>query len=308
MYKLVISDDEGKTTVVPLVRDEISIGRQEGNTIRLTERNVSRRHAVLRRSAEGFAIEDLTSHNGIRINGRRIQGEVPLTPDDEVAIGDYVVTLHEEAAAPEPEPEPEPPSTPARLVMLTGPAPGAEFALTGDGQRIGRAEELEIWINHRSISREHAVVRVDGGVIRVVDLQSANGMRLNGEDAADAVLQAGDVLELGQVRFRFVAAGEAFAFDPALVPSAPPDEEGGSRAPRMGALLVLGAAIALGALYLGAGFPAASDAASALFTIRLNWTTPCAAAAGPISRSSRATSGPQRGRRRAKPMPSRRAQ
>ena len=35
MFKLVIQDDEGKTTVVPLIRDEITIGRKEGNTIRL---------------------------------------------------------------------------------------------------------------------------------------------------------------------------------------------------------------------------------------------------------------------------------
>ena len=37
MFKLTIEDDEGKTTVVPLARDEITIGRLEGNTIRLTE-------------------------------------------------------------------------------------------------------------------------------------------------------------------------------------------------------------------------------------------------------------------------------
>jgi len=47
MHKLIIEDDEGKAVVVPLIREEISIGRQEGNTIRLTERNVSRRHARL---------------------------------------------------------------------------------------------------------------------------------------------------------------------------------------------------------------------------------------------------------------------
>ena len=37
MFKLVIQDDEGKTTVVPLIRDEITIGRKEGNTIRLDD-------------------------------------------------------------------------------------------------------------------------------------------------------------------------------------------------------------------------------------------------------------------------------
>ncbi len=73
MLKLVISDDEGKTTVVPLVRDEITIGRKEGNTIRLTERNVSRRHARISKRPEGFMLEDLASYNGIVLNGARLQ-------------------------------------------------------------------------------------------------------------------------------------------------------------------------------------------------------------------------------------------
>jgi len=70
MFKLVIQDDEGKTTVVPLIRDEITIGRKEGNTIRLTERNVSRRHARILRSNNEVQIEDLGSYNGIRVNKR----------------------------------------------------------------------------------------------------------------------------------------------------------------------------------------------------------------------------------------------
>ena len=75
MFKLVISDDEGKTTVVPLVRDEITIGRKEGNTIRLTERNVSRRHARIHRKSADYVLEDLASYNGIVVNGAR-RGEL----------------------------------------------------------------------------------------------------------------------------------------------------------------------------------------------------------------------------------------
>ncbi|MBU2567129.1 FHA domain-containing protein, partial [Patescibacteria group bacterium] len=69
MVKLIIEDDEGKTTVVPLIRDEITIGRKEGNTIRLTERNVSRRHAKLVKQSSAIFIEDLNSYNGIKVNG-----------------------------------------------------------------------------------------------------------------------------------------------------------------------------------------------------------------------------------------------
>ena len=55
MWKLVIEDDEGKRTVVPLTRDQYSVGRKEGNTIRLTERNVSREHARLFKKAANGA-------------------------------------------------------------------------------------------------------------------------------------------------------------------------------------------------------------------------------------------------------------
>src|SRR5688572_18750483 len=93
MYKLIIEDDEGKTTVVPLIRDEITIGRKEGNTIRLTERNVSRRHAKLLRSNGSVYIEDLTSFNGTKVNGDKIAGRAPINEGDRIQIGDYQLAL-----------------------------------------------------------------------------------------------------------------------------------------------------------------------------------------------------------------------
>src|SRR6267142_6488798 len=96
MFKLVIQDDEGKTTVVPLVRDVITIGRKEGNTIRLTERNVSRRHARILRNNGEVHIEDLGSYNGIRVNNARIAERVSLRVSDQVQIGDYKLYLKAE--------------------------------------------------------------------------------------------------------------------------------------------------------------------------------------------------------------------
>src|ERR1700712_6001275 len=99
MYKLVISDDEGKTIIVPLVRDLITVGRQDGNTIRLTERNVSRQHARFVRDATGYRIEDVDSYNGITVNGVRIDGVSQLKDGDRVGVGDYVIALRAEAAS-----------------------------------------------------------------------------------------------------------------------------------------------------------------------------------------------------------------
>ena len=87
MFKLVISDDEGKQTVVPLVRDEITIGRKEGNTIRLTERNVSRRHARLAKANGKFVVEDLHSYNGVKVNGQKVNiPSYQLKAEDQVSV------------------------------------------------------------------------------------------------------------------------------------------------------------------------------------------------------------------------------
>jgi pSer/pThr/pTyr-binding forkhead associated (FHA) protein len=87
--KLIIEDDEGRKTVVQLVREEITIGRQEGNIIRLTERNVSRRHARLVKENGSLLIEDLGSYNGVRVNGEKITGKTRIKEGDLVEIGDY---------------------------------------------------------------------------------------------------------------------------------------------------------------------------------------------------------------------------
>src|SRR5437764_13655093 len=97
MWKLVIEDDEGKRTVVPLSREDYSIGRQEGNTIRLTERNVSRQHGRIRKKRAGangaardvFFVEDRQSYNGVFVNGLRVAHAQDLQHGDLIQIGDY---------------------------------------------------------------------------------------------------------------------------------------------------------------------------------------------------------------------------
>jgi pSer/pThr/pTyr-binding forkhead associated (FHA) protein len=278
MHKLIIEDDEGKAVVVPLIRDEISIGRLEGNTIRLTERNVSRRHARLVRREGRYLMEDLGSHTGTKVNGAAIKGQVALNDGDHILIGDYKLAIKIERAstttlgypnmplaaagapvvtpvagraaqspslatslsassAPPSEPmEGAPtipvrtladqglvPSTtsdtpaaamaPARLVVMTPPIAGQEFLLDRASVVIGRTQENDVVLNHKSISRHHAKIIRDGDRYVVVDLESANGVRVNGAEYERVELQSGDVLELGHVRLRFAAADDASAFD-----------------------------------------------------------------------------------------------
>lgn len=95
--RLIIEDDEGTTTIVPLGKDAITIGRQQGNTIQLTEKNVSRRHARLALDdADAWVIEDLGSYNGVKVNGVAIEGRITLKEGDVVQIGDYHLALTED--------------------------------------------------------------------------------------------------------------------------------------------------------------------------------------------------------------------
>ena len=246
MYKLIIEDDEGKTTVVPLIRDEITIGRKEGNTIRLTERNVSRRHAKLLKSNGTVYIEDVNSYNGIKVNGDRINGRAPVNEGDRIQIGDYQLALKldkqqqaggsptqpivdekttpfikENGAAPtamlDMAPTVQNPivsgEAPARLVVVSSNFAGQEFVLDKAAVVIGRTDENDVVINHRSISRHHAKIVREAGHYHIVDLQSANGVRVNGEEYGKVELRKGDHIDLGHVRMRFVSPGEDFIFD-----------------------------------------------------------------------------------------------
>ncbi|MCY1057136.1 FHA domain-containing protein [Nannocystis sp. SCPEA4] len=91
--RLIIEDEEGATTIVPLGEEEITIGREPGNTIQLTEQNVSRQHARLTPGSDGWVIEDLDSYNGVRVNGVLIEGTVNLNEGDVVQIGDYHLAI-----------------------------------------------------------------------------------------------------------------------------------------------------------------------------------------------------------------------
>ncbi len=98
--KLVIEDEAGTRSIVPFAGEPIVVGRApEGVTFRLTDRNVSRRHARFVLQNGSAFVEDLGSLLGTRVNGERIAGKRRLREGDLVQIGDYDLAVLAEAAA-----------------------------------------------------------------------------------------------------------------------------------------------------------------------------------------------------------------
>jgi ABC transport system ATP-binding/permease protein len=293
MYKLLIEDDEGGKTVVPVIRDEITIGRKEGNTIRLTERNVSRRHGRLVRDNGRLYVEDVSARYGLKKNGKAINKREEFREGDVLIIGDYRLTLQSEkapnvgppkkAAAPPPagasdfanvstqitniedlkrgprEATAILPAMPAKIIVISSNFAGQEFPLSQPETVIGRGEDCHIIIDHRSISEKHAkIVREDNTTYKIVDLNSKNGVKVSGEDYRATHLKRGDVIELGHVKFRFVEAGENYVFTPQPASAASdesPQAAGGNNKMIgiVGGLIVV-AIIAVGAVvFLGSG-------------------------------------------------------
>jgi hypothetical protein len=65
---------------------ELSIGRADDCDLVLDEPTVSRHHAVLRRTSEGWLLRDSGSTNGTRLNGWRVE-EAALRVGDELMLG-----------------------------------------------------------------------------------------------------------------------------------------------------------------------------------------------------------------------------
>ena len=90
---LLPSVDRRPTARMPLPAKAMCIGRTPDNDLVLSDLNVSRHHAELRKSSTGsYEIVDLDSHNGTFVNGQRVTAQM-LTEQDLVSIGSSTFRL-----------------------------------------------------------------------------------------------------------------------------------------------------------------------------------------------------------------------
>ncbi len=130
---------------VPLVYPETYVGLMGANDIVLSDLGVSRIHAVIRWSPDGYTIQDLGSRHGTFVEGRQVTELTPLAPGARIRIGNaelvfQAVQVHD-GAAPPPGAGPTPAPT---MGSTTGPG-GRHGPAGGAGPGVAdmSAQEVE---------------------------------------------------------------------------------------------------------------------------------------------------------------------
>jgi len=73
-------------------QSHLTLGRGPGVDLPFSDSAMSRQHAAIEFSSEGFSIRDLGSTNGTRVNGSEIQG-AELKHGDRIEIGEHAFQL-----------------------------------------------------------------------------------------------------------------------------------------------------------------------------------------------------------------------
>ena len=92
------------------------------------------------------------------------------------------------------------------MVCLSGPDAGAEYELSKEQMMVGRSPGAYVNVNDGFASRKHAELHYIDNAYRLHDLESKNGVFVNGRRLAaggTAWLEDGDEVQFASTRFRF---------------------------------------------------------------------------------------------------------
>ena len=99
MIRLTVKDGSILQTLT-VEGDKVFIGRLSSNSVKLDHASVSRKHCLLRRTADGgLELLDLNSRHGTRKNGKSVE-RAALAAGDEIRVGEVSVTVEHLDGAP----------------------------------------------------------------------------------------------------------------------------------------------------------------------------------------------------------------
>ena len=107
----------------------------------------------------------------------------------------------------------------ARLVSLDG---GRSVDIEKDLTLVGRDEDCDLRLDHKSISKLHCVIVKTDGLLLIRDLGSTNGTRVNGTRVRRAALLPNDTLSIANLKY---AVKFGIELEKELAKESPPPSE-----------------------------------------------------------------------------------
>jgi pSer/pThr/pTyr-binding forkhead associated (FHA) protein len=236
---------DGKEYTVP--SSGLMFGRDAACDVVVAQNEVSRRHAEIAPTEQGYVVRDMSA-NGVFVNGERVQGSHRLARADVVRIGSEEFRFYADilAAGPTPvasrpatpapvEPPPERAAKPTHTAMMSAPTPlaqpayedprpvlatleilnagptkGTKVLLRTPLAHVGRGAHNDVRLNDESVSETHAKLQRRDDGWYVVDMGSTNGTYVAGTRlTGERRLDGSPDVRFGGMKMRFSVAGTA---------------------------------------------------------------------------------------------------
>ena len=91
----------------------------------------------------------------------------------------------------------------AQLIVQGGAKAGTVFALNEAMTTVGRHPESDIFLSDLTVSRRHAEIHAAEGGFEVRDCGSLNGTYIDRQRVETAVLQEGDIVQVGRFKLEY---------------------------------------------------------------------------------------------------------
>ncbi|MFQ6026212.1 MAG: FHA domain-containing protein [Dehalococcoidia bacterium] len=227
-----------------------TIGRGSDNVIVIEDATVSRQHARISYQDGQFFIEDVGSMSGTLVEGGATTRSV-LSSGASLQMGETeLVFMQSESPASSgtsvgatgtprgaggrsPSPGETVVLSPqsgilAWMAVTAGPQKGKTYQLKAGDNVIGRSPDNDLVIEDTSVSRQHAMIKVQDDQFLLMDLGSRGGTKVGGKLLESKRLGTGGIIGVGQTRLSLVETEHQDSMDPGTMSGATVVVEPGS--------------------------------------------------------------------------------
>ncbi len=209
----------------PFNGKQMTIGRNSQNDIVIDNLSVSRQHAVIRSSKEGFFINDLGSKNGTLVNGQTVK-EAKLNSGDNILLGKYIIVFeiaqgesftiddldqtviipnfHAKTKKEKKEKfHIDYPVTNESSPKLLRKETDEVYPIEDDCLIIGKEDSCDVRVGGLFSPKRIAEIKRDGTECVIQRVGKTGKIRINGEKVDEKLLEENDLIEIGSEEFVF---------------------------------------------------------------------------------------------------------